>query len=130
MDVHQYLSDEESAIFGTSYSDIYDNSVLWTDKQIATILAALERYGLRDDTVVVIASDHGEAFQEHGNEGHAKDLRPPSFPAPPILGILTSRAEGARSGRVLGVTTSGSTAGRCGPTRAAFRCSGSSNAET
>lgn len=76
MDVHQYLSDEESAIFGTSYSDLYDNSVLWTDKQIATILAALERYGLRDNTVVVIASDHGEAFQEHGNEGHAKDLPP------------------------------------------------------
>ena len=94
MDVHQYLSDEESAIFGTSYSDIYDNSVLWTDKQIATILAALERYGLRDDTVVVIASDHGEAFQEHGNEGHAKDLHQEVIRTPWIVSLPFALEEG------------------------------------
>ena len=27
-----------------------------------------------EETIVVIASDHGEAFMEHGKEGHAKDL--------------------------------------------------------
>jgi arylsulfatase A-like enzyme len=30
--------------------------------------------GLRDNTLVVVASDHGEAFGEHGAEGHARDL--------------------------------------------------------
>lgn len=74
MDAHQYLSDEQSAIFGTSYSDLYDNSIHWTDRQIAAILRALDEQGLRERTLIVIASDHGEAFQEHGNEGHAKDL--------------------------------------------------------
>jgi arylsulfatase A-like enzyme len=29
---------------------------------------------LRDKTILVIASDHGEAFGEHGREGHARDL--------------------------------------------------------
>lgn len=74
MDAHQYLSDEDSAIFGTSYSDLYDNSIHWTDRQVAAILRALDEQGLREKTLIVIAADHGEAFQEHGNEGHAKDL--------------------------------------------------------
>lgn len=74
MDAHQYLSDEESALFGTSYSDLYDNSIHWTDRHIAALMQALEKTGVRDRTVVVLTSDHGEAFQEHGSEGHAKDL--------------------------------------------------------
>lgn len=74
MDAHQYLSDETSAIFGTSYSDLYDNSIHWTDRQIRALTNALDELGLREKTILVIASDHGEAFQEHGNEGHAKDL--------------------------------------------------------
>ncbi|HPG25274.1 MAG TPA: sulfatase-like hydrolase/transferase, partial [Myxococcota bacterium] len=94
MDAHQYLSDEESAIFGTTYSDLYDNSVHWTDRQVAAILAALDQYGLRDETLVVIASDHGEAFLEHGNEGHAKDLHREVVRTPWILSFPFSLEEG------------------------------------
>jgi len=74
MDVHQYLSDEASALFGTTYSDIYDNSIHWVDRQIGALLLALEDAGLSDRTIVVLAADHGEAFGEHASEGHAKDL--------------------------------------------------------
>ena len=34
----------------------------------------LERLDLLKRTIVVIAADHGEAFLEHGREGHAQDL--------------------------------------------------------
>ncbi|MBK7949691.1 MAG: sulfatase [Deltaproteobacteria bacterium] len=74
MDVHQYLSDETSALFGTTYSDIYDNSIHWVDRQIQALLSALDEAGLRDRTIVVLVADHGEAFSEHDTEGHAKDL--------------------------------------------------------
>jgi len=74
MDVHQYLSDETSALFGTTYSDIYDNSIHWVDRQIGALLLALDEAGLRERTIVVLAADHGEAFREHDSEGHAKDL--------------------------------------------------------
>jgi len=94
MDAHQYLSDETSAIFGTSYSDLYDNSIHWTDRQIAAILAALDEQGLRDKTLIVIASDHGEAFQEHGNEGHAKDLHREVVYTPFILSFPFSLDRG------------------------------------
>ncbi|MFO0688167.1 MAG: sulfatase [Myxococcota bacterium] len=94
MDVHQYMSDEESAIFGTSYSDLYDNSILWTDRQVAAILRALDEQGLREKTLVVIAADHGEAFQEHGNEGHARDLHREVIYTPWIVSLPFSLDHG------------------------------------
>jgi arylsulfatase A-like enzyme len=74
MDVHQYVYDTDSAMFGTSYSDIYDNSILWTDRIIGVLLQALDERNLRQKTLIVFASDHGEAFGEHGREGHARDV--------------------------------------------------------
>jgi arylsulfatase A-like enzyme len=74
MDVHQYVYDESSALFGTSYSDAYDNSIRWVDRVLAGLINEIDARGLRDRTMIVIASDHGEAFGEHGREGHARDV--------------------------------------------------------
>ena len=74
MDVHQYVYDEESALFGTSYSDIYDNSIRWIDRVLSSLIHELDARGLREKTLIVLASDHGEAFGEHGREGHARDV--------------------------------------------------------
>jgi len=74
MDVHQYVTTDEFAVFGTTYSDFYDNSIRWTDQQLSAIVGGLEQAGLRERTIVVLVSDHGEAFGEHGREGHARDL--------------------------------------------------------
>jgi arylsulfatase A-like enzyme len=85
MDLHEYIHDEESAVFGTSYSDIYDSSVRWTDGTMEAVFAALSESGHLDDTLVVIASDHGEAFRERGMEGHARALFRESTEVPFIL---------------------------------------------
>ncbi len=34
MDLHEYIYDEDSALFGSSYRDNYDNSMRWTDGTI------------------------------------------------------------------------------------------------
>jgi len=72
MDLHEYIYDEESALFGATYSDIYDNSLRWTDGSIEVIFHTLSELGLLENTLVVVASDHGEAFRERGFEGHAR----------------------------------------------------------
>jgi arylsulfatase A-like enzyme len=72
MDVHEYLYDEESALFGGTYSDIYDNSIRWTDGVVGVLLAHLAAEGYAENTLVVLTSDHGEAFRERGLEGHAR----------------------------------------------------------
>ena len=74
MDVHQYLYDDKSALFGSGYSDIYDNSIHWVDRNISEVVHELESLGIADKTIVVLAADHGEAFSEHGVEGHARNL--------------------------------------------------------
>jgi len=74
MDVHQYVYDEESALFGNTYSDIYDNSIRWTDRVLGSLIDTLDKRGLRENTLIVLAADHGEAFGEHGREGHARDV--------------------------------------------------------
>jgi arylsulfatase A-like enzyme len=85
MDVHQYVYDESAAIFGTSYSDIYDQSIRWVDHLVGVLFDELERQGLLERTLVVIAADHGEAFLEHGREGHAQDLHGEVTHVPLIL---------------------------------------------
>jgi arylsulfatase A-like enzyme len=50
--------------------DAYDRAIREADDQVAGFLAELDRLGLADDTLVVLVSDHGEAFGEHGLVGH------------------------------------------------------------
>jgi arylsulfatase A-like enzyme len=93
MDVHQYVYDEASALFGTTYSDIYDNSIHWEDRLVGSLVADLDRRGLREKTLIVLASDHGEAFGEHGREGHARDVYSEVVTTPLIISFPFRLAE-------------------------------------
>ena len=48
----------------------YDSSIRYVDSVLGGLFAELERLGLAANTVVVVTSDHGEAFGEHGEGGH------------------------------------------------------------
>lgn len=74
MDVHQYATDEHSAIFGNALPDAYDNAIHFTDRAIGSMIGLLDARGLRQRTVIAVVSDHGESFGEHGFEGHARDV--------------------------------------------------------
>ncbi len=50
--------------------DAYDRAIRNADAQVAEFLDALDDLGLSDETLVVLLSDHGEAFGEHGLVGH------------------------------------------------------------
>ena len=49
----------------------YRGEVSLLDELVAEGIADLQRAGLLDDTLVVVWSDHGEAFWEHGFQTHA-----------------------------------------------------------
>jgi len=74
MDLHEYIYDEESALFGSDYSDIYDNSIHWIDGIMELLVSSVADLGLLENTLVVVTSDHGEAFGERGFEGHARKV--------------------------------------------------------
>jgi len=74
MDVHQYAYSEDTEAFGVAYSDFYDSSIRWVDSLAGHLFDDLEQKGLRERTVIVFSADHGEAFGEHGSEGHAHNV--------------------------------------------------------
>ena len=92
MDVHQYIFDEAASIFGTSYSDAYDQSIHWIDRVLGFVAANLEERDLLERTLIVVTSDHGEEFREHGGEGHARHLHQEVLGVPLIF-VLPFRLE-------------------------------------
>jgi len=92
MDIHQYLYDVDSAKFGNGIKEAYDNALHWTDRNVSAVLGEIEGSDLFDRTVVVIASDHGEAFYEHGLEGHARNLYR-EVTETPLIVVLPFRLE-------------------------------------
>ncbi|MBW2276988.1 MAG: sulfatase [Deltaproteobacteria bacterium] len=75
MDPHRdYLEHAEFSTFGKTPRDLYDGEVAFTDHHVGRVIAALEEQGLLERTVVVITSDHGEAFGEHGYAYHGRFL--------------------------------------------------------
>ncbi|MGH9379754.1 MAG: sulfatase [Thermoanaerobaculia bacterium] len=53
------------------FEALYDGSIRYTDDQLKELFAFLDKRGLADDLTVVVLSDHGEQFQEHGQFVHA-----------------------------------------------------------
>jgi arylsulfatase A-like enzyme/cytochrome c-type biogenesis protein CcmH/NrfG len=56
--------------FPRTMSGGYDAEIAYTDLQLGRLLAALEADGRLDDTLVVVAGDHGEALGEHREQTH------------------------------------------------------------
>ena len=54
--------------------DAYDGAISYVDDQIQDLMAQLQRRGLDRNTLVVITSDHGESFGEHGLMTHGNAL--------------------------------------------------------
>ncbi len=94
MDLHEYTYDEESALFGNTVSDLYDNSIRRTDWVLSSLYGYLGQEGLLDKTIIVVLSDHGEAFGERGFEGHAREVFPETTETPFIISLPFALPEG------------------------------------
>ena len=57
--------------YASEYADrLYDGEVAWSDELVGRLDTALEELGLRDDTLIVLTSDHGEGLGDHGETLH------------------------------------------------------------
>lgn len=57
--------------------DRYDGAIAWVDEMVGRIVEILRTRGELDRTLVIVTSDHGEFFGEHGLVDHG---RPPYLP--------------------------------------------------
>ena len=65
--------------------DAYDASIAWLDHEIEVMLAELERRGTLRNTLLVVTSDHGEEFGEHGLFLHGHTLYRRALQVPLVI---------------------------------------------
>jgi arylsulfatase A-like enzyme/Tfp pilus assembly protein PilF len=72
--------------YASRYADRpYDGEVSWSDELVGRLDEALSRLGIRDETLLVVTSDHGEALWEHGEETHGYFVYESSLAVPLLL---------------------------------------------
>jgi arylsulfatase A-like enzyme len=76
--------------------DCYDDCIAYLDEQLGRLLEELRSRKLLDDTVVIIASDHGEGFGEHSTIGHSYTVYLEELRVPLVI-----LAPGAPAGKVV-----------------------------
>ncbi len=78
---------------------LYDAEILFADAAVARMTAALEKAGLYEDALVIVAADHGEGFLEHGKVLHSNSLYEELIHTPLLMKI-----PGRAGGRYAGLT--------------------------
>lgn len=75
--------------------NLYDGEIAFSDAQFGRLMEALRQRDLYDNTWIVLLSDHGEEFWEHGNSGHGKSLFDELVHIPCIIKLAHSSFSGS-----------------------------------
>lgn len=86
------VPDEEARVA----RDSYEGCIQYLDRQLGRLFAQLESRGELANTVVILTSDHGEEFGEHGFFGHGQQLYSQVLHVP-LLIVGADRAPAGRS---------------------------------
>ena len=54
--------------------DLYDGEIAYNDSTFGKLLEILREGSVYDETLIILLSDHGEEFQDHGNWQHGRNL--------------------------------------------------------
>lgn len=99
-----YLQKEASPALDklvTTYSNLYDDEILYLDSVIGRLWAMLQAASFFNDTVVIITSDHGEHFGEKGHYTHILSLYNELLWVPLIIRFPQSLAWSGRDRRLV-----------------------------
>ncbi len=76
---------------------LYDGEVHAADRAFGTFVDLLKFFGLYDDSVIVLLSDHGEEFAEHGGYSHGRTLYDELVRVPLIVKLPRGQGAGTRA---------------------------------
>jgi len=91
VEMGKVASFEEETLMGLDERDIrhlvalYDGEIAYADSQVGRLVAWLRERDRLDDTLLVLTSDHGEEFLEHGGVQHGYTLYNEVIRVPLIL---------------------------------------------
>jgi len=90
-------SDMEAAIA------LYDGEIRFVDEQLSFLFERLKELDLWDNTMIVITSDHGEEFWDHGSLSHGFRLYEEQVRVPLVVKLPYIRNAGAKVERQVGL---------------------------
>jgi len=79
----------------------YDGSIAYLDACLGRLLGELETRGILDDTLLIVTSDHGEHFGEHGLRQHGNSLYRPLLHVPLVIRCPKGAPAGLRPSHVV-----------------------------
>jgi arylsulfatase A-like enzyme len=82
---------------------LYDGEIAYTDHYLGRLFDELKKLDLWDKTMIVVTSDHGDEFFEHGNKGHRNTLYAELLNVPLIVKLPGARWSGRRDERLVGI---------------------------
>jgi len=80
--------------------DLYDAEIAANDESFGRLIDWLTGAGLLEETVIVLLSDHGEEFHEHGRWEHGKSLHTELLDVPLVVRFPGTEAAALRGLRV------------------------------
>ena len=87
----------------TGFPPTYDGEMTFMDSQIKRLDDWLARSGTKDKTILIIAGDHGESFNEHGEDGHGIFLYDTSIRVPLLVAHPTLAPKPMRVAQTVGM---------------------------
>ena len=80
--------------FASQYPNRYDGEIASADHIVGKFLDELKKQGIYDRAIIVLTSDHGEGFGEHGEEQHSILLYRELLQIPLVLKLPASQRAG------------------------------------
>ncbi len=71
---HQRLKGTLTAAEKAYIRALYDGGIAFTDRQLGRLLEKLAASGVLERAIVIVTSDHGEQFWEHGSFRHGQNM--------------------------------------------------------
>jgi arylsulfatase A-like enzyme len=87
---HQKPAPEEAP----KLSQLYDGEITYWDESFGQLMAALKERGLYDAMTIVVTSDHGEEFFDHGGYWHGTTLYDEALHVPLFVKLPKSELRG------------------------------------
>ena len=91
---HQHPELEEADRLRT----LYDGEITYWDEQFGALMDELRQRGLYDDMMIVVTSDHGEEFADHGGFWHGTTLYDEQVHVPLFVKLPGNERAGTRVG--------------------------------
>jgi arylsulfatase A-like enzyme len=98
---HQWLGSSITPEERAYASALYDGDIAFLDERLGRLFGDLERAGVFEEAIVVVTSDHGEQFWEHGTWGHGGTVYDEEIRVPLLVRLPPTLARSLAGGRGL-----------------------------